>query len=437
MEAVFLLLFLGGVGFFVSNLLWLTVSGKLLFYEQIIPRPQEGNEAEWTYDWDDFRSVMLGLAGAVGGTFGLYQLKNSATRTRLTRFDTATKRDAERNERFVRAVELLKDDDEAVRMGGIFALERLATEDGGAYHDAVVKVLGGYIRFRTNARDKDDLPTYPPRRRFEAFPKHLFASLPPYTGDRAEGLWIAVQLRQTPVNEVLPLEPVKAALETLSGLTGHMGAQNRPPADLRGAWLVGVDAMHLTMTGWRLDGANLNFATLTQAHLEGADFRRAHLEGATLDGAHLEGAVLWKAHLEGANLSRADLKDADLGHVHLEGARLSQIHLEDAFLMGAHLDGAFLIGAHLEGATLRFAHLDGADLALARLQGVSFLRAKGVTKAQLDSAVWPTGAPPSILPDGFTPDMFDKGWCTDPADPKRLLPDRELVELFYLREWSR
>jgi len=374
MEAVFLLLFLGGVGFFAINLLWLSLRGHLLVHDQIIPRPQKGHEDSWTYQWEDFRSVMLGLAGAVGATFGLYQLKNSATRTRLTRFDTATKRDAERNERFVRAVELLKDDDEAVRMGGIFALERLAKEDGGAYYDAVVKVLGGYIRFRTNARDKDDLPTYPPRRRFEAFPQHLFASLPPYTGNRAEGMRIAGWLRETPINEVRPLEPVKAALETLSDLTKRMGAQNRPPVDLRGAWLVGVDAMNLTMTGWRLDGANLNLAILSFAHLEDAN----------LSQAHLEGAILTQAHLERANLF--------------------------------------------------YAHLEGADLTLAHLQGVSFPLTQGVTKAQLDSAVWPTGAPPLSLPGGFTLDMFDKGWCTDPADPKRLLPDKELAELIYLDE---
>ncbi len=45
--------------------------------------------------WDEFRSFTFGVAGIVGAVFGLFQLHNSARRTRLTSIDTQTKVEAE------------------------------------------------------------------------------------------------------------------------------------------------------------------------------------------------------------------------------------------------------------------------------------------------------------------------------------------------------
>ncbi|WOI52335.1 pentapeptide repeat-containing protein [Parvularcula sp. LCG005] len=235
---------------------------------------------EACYGWDDFRSLMFGLAGAVGAVFGLYQLKNSATRTRLARIDTGTNREAERNERFVKAVELLKDSDDSVRMGGIYALERLALEDGGAYYKTVVEVLSAYIRHRTNAQDEEGAYTYLPRKRWIASAKNELNSKNPRT---AFG----------------PTEPVRAAMKALSRLTTQ-----RPKSvtdalvHLRGAWLDGFDGFGgFDISGWVFE----------RCMLRGANLGGVNLAKASLWEANLEGTFMYEVNLEGAILSRAIL----------------------------------------------------------------------------------------------------------------------------------
>ena len=88
-------------------------------------------------------------------------------------------------------------------------------------------------------------------------------------------------------------------------------------ADLKEAYLSGVD----------LSGADLRKANLEGADLEGAELRGAYLEGANLDGAYLEGANLEGADLEGAELREANLSGADLEEANLEGADLREANL--------------------------------------------------------------------------------------------------------------
>jgi hypothetical protein len=62
---------------------------------------------------------------------------------------------------------------------------------------------------------------------------------------------------------------------------------------------------------------------LARTDLRRADLAHANLKGARLGGANLEEADLGGAHLEEARLGGANLEEADLGGAHLEGADLS------------------------------------------------------------------------------------------------------------------
>ncbi len=366
-------------------------------------------------DWEQSRNFALTLAGVVGAVFGLFQLHNSAARTRLNRIDTETKRgqernerERERNERFVRASELLSHDDASVRMAGVYALGRLALEPDGNYDDTVLEVLAGFVRERTTRNPEEwgdkGYPSYPAVEK-PAFERgdDLEASLRAYKKELDE--WLEAQKP--------PTEPVRAAMNVVSRIL-----RQRPrakPVDFSGAVLIKakLDGFHFrncNFTGARLEGAGLR-----GAHLQGAQLRKAHLEGAQLWGAHLERAVLVNARLEGADLSGARLERADLSVARLEGADLRGARLEGADLAGARLEGADLRGARLEGAFLGGAGLEGAVLLGADLSGVTEL-----TEDQLDAAVWPTDNPPK-LPDKFKAERFDKSAYTDPEDPRRLL----------------
>ena len=121
-------------------------------------------------------------------------------------------------------------------------------------------------------------------------------------------------------------------------------------------------------------------------HLTGANLNGANLNGANLNGAHLRSEFLQGApHPRGPPV-------ADLIHENLAGA-----HLAYADLTGANLTGAFLTSADLTGADLDGANLTGANPTGAKL-----------TRAKLTDAKWP---------DNFLP---PKGWVRDPAESGRL-----------------
>jgi len=81
------------------------------------------------------------------------------------------------------------------------------------------------------------------------------------------------------------------------------------------------------LSGVKLSGINLTYATLSGANLNGADLSNARLSGAILSGARLV-----RAKLNNANLSRADLS----------GARMYYGELRALNLAGANLRGALL-----------------------------------------------------------------------------------------------
>jgi len=250
--------------------------------------------------------------------------------------------DAQRllTDRFNKAIELLGSDKLQIRLGGIYALERIA-QDSERDHWTVMETLCAFVREQTRG----------PKRKVAA----------PENGEPLDE-----EGKEPPPREMFepPDTDVRAAL-TIMGRRGEERRQwerkEEKRLDLQGAHLECAD----------LQGAHLEHANLGGAHLEGADLREAHLAGAELFRAHLEGANLRAAHLERAFLEGAHLERAFLGGAHLERAELWRAHLEGAKLWGAHLEDANLWRAHLADA-----HLEGADLSYA----------EGLTQGQIDSA---------------------------------------------------
>jgi hypothetical protein len=107
-------------------------------------------------------------------------------------------------------------------------------------------------------------------------------------------------------------------------------------------------------------------AILTVLGRRARTFGKGEDEKIDLMGTDLQWATLTGAHLEGANLCFAHLENADLTGVHLEGASLRWAHLENTFLSDAHLQGADFFEAEMKGATLTGAHLEGTHLRSAR-----------------------------------------------------------------------
>ncbi|MFI0487472.1 pentapeptide repeat-containing protein [Actinomadura sp. 9N215] len=258
----------------------------------------------------------------IGILFGVVFTAASLIATALTLRAT---QEAQITDRYTKAVEQLGSNKRDVRLGAIYALERIAS-DSERDRPTIIAVLAAFVR------EHDPAPT---------------AKLPDE-----------------------PHTDVHAALTVL----GHQ------PRDLSGGRR--LDLHGIRIRGGQFDEASLNpVLNLRQADLDGADlsltdFSGANLRDARLVRAELAGARMSGTDLRGAGLSGTDLRRSDLNHAELGGADLGDAVLRGAQMTGADLRGAILDNADLRGAILVRADLRGASLLDADLRGIT-----GITPA--------------------------------------------------------
>jgi hypothetical protein len=221
-------------------------------------------------------------------------------------------------ERFGNDVDLLGSTELDVRVGGIYALERLM-HDSPADEAKIVEVISAFIR--------DHSP--------QSLPGAPHATTSPCRPEAATS-------KGRPSH---PSDDAQAALQVLSRRPLFVDDQPLIDIDLTWADIAGASLLHAN-----LDGADLRCAGLTGAYLIDASLRDSSLRWAYLIGANLTGADLTGAHLPFTNLTRAKFKGAKLPGADLNGANLTRADLTGADLNGADLNGADLNGAELTGA---------------------------------------------------------------------------------------
>jgi uncharacterized protein YjbI with pentapeptide repeats len=301
----------------------------------------------------------------------------------LTWRQTQVMREGQITERFTRAIEHLGTEDKLeVRLGGIYALERIAG-DSGRDHGAIMEILAAYAR------------------------RHAGRAGSGETSDTAGSLNALPPLRVRAPD----LQAVMTVLGRRRAVGNNRGVLQLAEVDLRRAALPGADLRGVNLAAADLSATDLRRADLRDADLRGAELRNADVVGARLDGARLQDANLWASdltgtNLEGANLERANLREArlvggNLERAGLREANLAQAQLQEATLRGANLHGANLWGAGMAGVDLRDADLEGSTLVRASLadgvlDGASFvgtiLEGANLTGASANRAtVWPAG----------------------------------------------
>ncbi len=237
--------------------------------------------------------------------------------------------DKQITERFTKAIELISSKEVTTRIGGIYALERIANNSKDD-HWTIMEVLSAFVRENRSLKEE---------------------------GERE-------QLPKIPTD-------IQAAL-TVIGRRKWKNEEENQRIDLHNTDIRGAD-----LTGANLKKANLNAviledANLVEANLEEAELRAANLKNSNFYKAILDKAILCQANLERANLQAADLKETKLSEAILKKTDLSYADLKEAALREADLEGAMLVGAKLENAILTNANLRGADLSEANLQKAFF-----------------------------------------------------------------
>jgi len=193
--------------------------------------------------------VAIGAAGSLAYTARSYGLN----------------REGHITDRYTKAVDQLGHETLAIRLGGMYALERIA-EDSRRDHPTVVEVLSAFVR-----------------------------KTPPATG---------------PNDQPISAPDTEAAMTVLGRLPRREGV-NR--ANVPGAHLEGAD----------LSGAFLNGANLAGVNLQGAKLIGTHFNGADLSEAILDHVDLTAASIKWAKMSGTLLADADLTMTQVMGTDLS------------------------------------------------------------------------------------------------------------------
>ncbi|MDP6454518.1 MAG: pentapeptide repeat-containing protein [SAR202 cluster bacterium] len=201
-------------------------------------------------------------------------------------------RSARLGDRFDRAIAQLTEENEAVIIGGIYSLERVA-RDSAVEHWKVMEIMTAYVRFAAGIEENSEF-------------------------QGAGG---------ASVDQASVKASVQAILDVL-GRRDRFQETTNQRIDLRNTDLRGANLQGTHLERAILFGSRLQWTDLRSAHMENAIMWGVNLEGANIDGGHLEGANFWEANFEGARISGAHLQGASLLNVN----GLTQDQLEGAYI---------------------------------------------------------------------------------------------------------
>ncbi|WP_405467509.1 pentapeptide repeat-containing protein [Streptomyces canus] len=309
-----------------------------------------------------------GLAALVALLFTWMSVGQTRTELRIAEQGQITNR-------FNAAVEHLGSPSVDVRLGGLYALQRIM-RDSSRDQPAIVSILCGYVRqhalIPANGFDKineDDL--FWGRSRIPSDIQAVLNVLSERSPDRDGGY-------------ALDLSNTELRLASLGGPFRHAILTD---TDLRGASLSGADLRDADFSKSNLAQAWLDGARLTDAWFQETNLKGAKLFGAKLTGADFQDADLREAEVSSpdqvTDLTNASFFSADLRGAGLEGAKLTNAVLVDADLSGAFLAGASLRGARLSTADKRLENEVGAEL---EPDANASLRKADLTRADLRGA---------------------------------------------------
>ena len=308
-------------------------------------------------DFKEQKETFQLLAQILGGVvilIGLYltwkRISIAEGNLAITQKTLQVSQDGQITDRFTKAIEQLGAERLQVRLGGIYALERIA-KDSNRDHWPIMEVLAAFVRENSPL---DQVQLVEKSRAWE--------------GDTGPS-------RNRDASEVAEERVALGAdIQAILTVIARRNTEHEEPSLRLG----------------------LYSSNLQKVWLREPLFGRAELSGSDLSGATLAGADLHEAFLVKTNLSEANLIRANLSGAILIEANLHQVMLGRANLQGANLKGANLHEAVLRDSFLRDADLSGADLRDVDLSGADLSRVVGLTREQVESAALYEAA---MLPD--------------------------------------
>lgn len=260
------------------------------------------------------------------------------------------------SERFSTALTKLGDETMAVRLGGIFSLERLA-RDSKEQQSSIIEVLSYFLREHSEVRA-------------------LLLQQNSLDSKKLVELEITIQAALSAIARCCNDENSTTGMPDLSLINfNFLKLRNIsiPKMNFTSANLKGFQLYNGTLIGSNLRGCCLESADLQFSDLRTVDLSAANLHKADLSHSYLSSAVLQDAFMQEVKLCKADLTDTNLSRVDLKYSNLSYADMTNADLSRAELQGADFSGTNLVNT----------DLSEANLQEADFSSAKGLEPSQI------------------------------------------------------
>jgi hypothetical protein len=233
--------------------------------------------------------IVGGFALLVGLYFTYENVKVAQENAKTAQDNLRLTEEGKITDRFSKAVEMLGSEKLDVRLGGIYALERIC-RDSQRDHWTVMEILTAYVR--ENSPYDVGAPT-------DAKMREDIQAIMTVIGRRK---WLASETRSL---------------------------------DLRNVNLRGCVLYKANLAKAQMDGSNLSFAVLSSANLQGAmfgatNFELASLYSANLEDTYLNHANLTRADMQKANMNYAKFVDTDLADASFRMTKLTNANLREA-----------------------------------------------------------------------------------------------------------
>jgi hypothetical protein len=260
---------------FLLFLLWKMPKWQVSYIKDVAPNVlfELENEARKT-----LAQILAGVL-LLTGLYGTWRTLQVSEQSQIT-------------ERFNKAIDQIGNDKLSIRLGAIYALERLS-EDSARDHNHIIELLTAYVR------ENAQIPPKQPERSANS----SSSSQEKNVEERVENLYRrpsadiqailnVLKRRPKPAND-FQYDPVDFRDTNLYG------------ANLTGAYLHSAKFFNAELSNVYFIATRLTEAQFIGANLKGALFGMADLKGADFSFANLEGAILYKADIEGANFTYA------------------------------------------------------------------------------------------------------------------------------------
>jgi uncharacterized protein YjbI with pentapeptide repeats len=260
---------------------------------------------------DDTRKT---AAQIIGGVLVIGSLIFTYNTLRLQQDTYRLQQEGQFTDRFTKAITQIGDEKLEVRLGGLFALERVA-KDSPKDHPAIMEVLSAYVREKSKAQKEKYTKEQIEQKKSDETIENSFSLVSPDTDIR-----IAINLinRRNFSND-----PADFKFDFIEANFRHTLLNNAKftETNFSLADLLYTDFTSSNLSKCGFSFANLKFTNFSKANLTEAVFQFTKISGANFDNANLTKASFFNSEFKATNFLNTNLTNVSFKNIDIRDVR--------------------------------------------------------------------------------------------------------------------